>query len=71
MRFLLSKELDVLCGVLQVSMLGPILFNIYIYIYIYIHDLVFVDVSDMSSDIGNYVDYISPYKCAPCYDKCH
>ena len=59
MGFLLSKELDVLCGVLQVSMLDPILLYI---IY---------DVSDMSSDIGNYVDYISPYECAPCYDKCH
>ena len=71
MGFLLSKELDVLCGVLQVSMLDPILLYIYIYIYIYVYDLVFVDVSDMSSDIGNYVDYISPYECAPCYDKCH
>ena len=83
MGFLFSKELDILCGVLQVSVLSPLLFNIYIhimsyyiyiciyiyvyiyvyiYIYIYIYDLVFVD---MSSGIGNYAGYITPYECAP------
>ena len=35
---------------------------VYIYIYIYIYDLVFVD---MSSGIGNYAGYITPYECAP------
>ena len=50
-----SKELGILGHVLQRSILGPILSNIDTY------DLFFID---MSSDIANYVDDITPYECA-------
>ena len=50
----LSKELGILCRVPQRSILGPILSNIDTY------DLFFID---MSSDIANYVDDITPYEC--------
>ena len=56
----LSKELGILCRVPQRSILGPILSNIDTY------DLFFID---MSSDIANYADDITPYECASYYDK--
>ena len=55
-----SKELEILRGVPQGSILGRLLFNIDIC------DLFFIDTS---SDIGNYADDTTPYECAPCYDK--
>ena len=55
-----SKELDILCGVPQESILGPRVFSIDIC------DLFFID---MSSDNANYADDTTPYKCAPYYDK--
>ena len=55
-----SKELGILGHVLQRSILGPILSNIDTY------DLFFID---MSSDIANYADDITPYECASYYDK--
>ena len=54
------NQLDVLCDVSQVSILGPLLFNIDIC------DLFF---TDMSSDIANYADDTTPFECAPYYDK--
>ena len=54
------NELDVLCDVSQVSILGPLLFNIDIC------DLFF---TDMSSDIANYADDNTRFECAPYYDK--
>ena len=54
------NELDVLCGVSQVSILGPPLFNIDIC------DLFFID---MSSDIANYADDTTPFECVRYYDK--
>ena len=55
-----SKELEILCGVPQGSILGPLLFNVDIY------DLFFID---MSLDVTNYADDTTPYECAPYYDK--
>ena len=54
------NQLDVLCDVSQVSIFGPLLFNIDIC------DLFFID---MSSDIANYADDTTPFECAPYYDK--
>ena len=50
-----SKELGILCCVPQGSILGPLLSNIDIFCLFFI---------DMSSDIANYADDTSPYKCA-------
>ena len=58
--FSFSKELDILRGVPQGSILGLLLFNIDIC------DLFFID---MSSDIANYADDTTPYEWAPDYDK--
>ena len=55
-----SKELDILCGFPHESIFGPLLFIIDIY------DLFFID---MSSDIVNYANDTTHYKCAPYYDK--
>ena len=55
-----SKELGILCCVPQGSILGPLLSNIDIFCLFFI---------DMSSDIANYADDTSPYKCALHYDK--
>ena len=55
-----SKELDILCCVLQGSILGPLLSNMDIC------NLFFID---MSSDIANYADDTTPYEYAPYYDK--
>ena len=51
-----SNELDILCGVPQGPILGPLLF------YIDICDLLFID---MTSDIANCADDTTPYECAP------
>ena len=55
-----SKELDILCCVPQGSIVGLLLSNIDIC------DLFFIY---MSSDIANYADNTTPYKCATYYDK--
>ena len=49
-----SSELDISYGVLQRSILGPLLFNIDIC------DLFFVNIT---SDIANYADDTTPYEC--------
>ena len=49
-----SKELEIWC------ILGPLLFNTDIQCLFFI---------DMSSDILNYADDITPYECTPYYDK--
>ena len=55
-----SNELDNLCGFPKRSILGPLLFNIATC------DLTIINIS---SDIANYVDGITPYECAPFYYK--
>ena len=54
-----SKEFDILCGVPQGSILGPLLLTA-------LCDLCFID---MSSDIANYADDTTPYECAPYSEK--
>ena len=58
--FSFSKELDILCGVPQRSIFGPLL------VTTDICDLFFID---MSSDIASYTDDIILYECAPYYNK--
>ena len=52
MGSLFSKELDILGGVLQGSILGFLVFNI---------DICGLFFIDMSSDIANYADDTTPY----------
>ena len=58
--FSFSKELDILCGVPQGSIFGPLL------VTTDICDLFFID---MSSDIASYADDTILYECAPYYNK--
>ena len=60
MGSLFSKELDILGGVLQGSILGFLVFNI---------DICGLFFIDMSSDIANYADDTTPYECAPYYNE--
>ena len=60
MGSLFSKELDILCGVPQGSILCPLISNIDIC------DLFFIDIN---YDIANYADDTTPCKCVPYYDK--
>ena len=55
-----SKELDILCCLIQGSIIGPLLS------YIDIWDLFFID---MSSDITNYTDDTTPYEYAEQFTK--
>ena len=54
------KELDILCGVPQGSIFGPLIFNIDL------HGLFFIC---MSSVIANYADDTTPYECTKYNNK--
>ena len=55
-----SRELNILCGVPQGSILGPLVFDIDTC------DLLF---TDMTSDIAKYAYDTTPYECIPYYHK--
>ena len=52
--------LDILYGVPQVSILGPLLFNI---------NLCDLFLSEYSSEFSNFADHTTPYECGKNYDK--
>ena len=55
-----SDLLDILYGVPQGSILGPLLFNI---------NLCDLFLSESSSEVSNFADDTTPYECGKIYDE--